>query len=132
MTTHSLAAALRACAAGILAREAGVGLLIANQTFIYRDDFTGRFIRHATSISDGATTMADIDWAAAIAALDAGELPCSGGERRILRLAASLADDIPVSLGDTITGLDEHNVRCLLTAIRHASGQAKVLNITIS
>ena len=67
--------------------------------------------------------MAAIDWAAAIAALDAGELPCSGGEQRILRLAASLADGIPVSLSDAITGLDRSNLSHLLAAIRHASGE---------
>ena len=46
--------------------------------------------------------MADIDWDAAI---NAGEFPCSGGERRILQLAAGN----PVSLRDTVTGLDDHN-----------------------
>jgi hypothetical protein len=67
--------------------------------------------------------MAAIDWPAAIAALDAGELPCSSGEQRILRLAASLADGIPVSLSDAVTGLDHHNLSRLLTAICHASGK---------
>lgn len=48
-------------------------------------------------IHHGAGTAA-IDWEAAITALDAldaGGLPGSGGETRMLRLAASLADDIP-------------------------------------
>ena len=35
---------------------------------------------------------------------------CSGGERRIFRLAASLAAGLPVNLRDTLTGLDEHNL----------------------
>ena len=35
--------------------------------------------------------MAVVDWEAAVAALEAGRLPCSGGEGRILRLAASIA-----------------------------------------
>jgi hypothetical protein len=122
MTTPPLAAALQACAAGILTAEAGTGLLIASGAFLDRCDFTSRFIRHGTSVSDG-TAMAAIDWAAAVAALDAGELPCSGGEQRMLRLAASLADGIPVSLSVTTAGLDRHNTRCLITAIRRASGQ---------
>ena len=50
--------------------------------------------------------MAAIDWDAAITALNSGDLPCSGGERRILQLSASLAAGIPVSLRDTVTGLD--------------------------
>jgi hypothetical protein len=64
---------------------AGVGLLIANGTFLHRDDFTSRFIFR------GTTGMAAVDWDGASAALTAGELPCSGGEQRIFRLAASLA-----------------------------------------
>jgi hypothetical protein len=118
MTAPSLPAALRACAAGICTHEAGVSLLIANRTFLSRDDFTSRFITHDTT-----ATMAAIDWAAAIAALDAREIPCSGGEQRILRLAASIAGGIPVSLSDAITGLDRRNLSHLLTAIRHASGK---------
>ena len=66
--------------------------------------------------------MAAIDWDAAITALNAGELPCSGGERRILQLSASLAAGIPVGLRDTVTGLDDHNTARLITALRHASG----------
>lgn len=123
MTTSSLAAALRACAAGLYPLEAGVGLLIAHDTFLHRGDFTSRFVFHGTSISDGTTSMAAIDWDAATTALAAGELPCSGGENRILRLAASLAAGIPVDLSDTTTGLDQRNIQLLVSAIRHASGQ---------
>lgn len=123
MDTDDLTAALRACAAGLYPLEAGVALLISNGTFLWRDDFTTRFIEHGTSISDGTTPMAVIDWEAAITALQAGELPCSGGERRILQLSASLAGGIPVDLRDTVTGLDDANITRLLTAIRHASGK---------
>jgi ABC-type cobalamin/Fe3+-siderophores transport system ATPase subunit len=66
--------------------------------------------------------MTAIDWDAAITALHAGELPCSGGERRILQLAASLAAGTPVSLRDTVTGLDQDNTARLLTAIQRAAG----------
>jgi hypothetical protein len=67
--------------------------------------------------------MAAIDWNAATAALACGGLPCSGGERRILLLSASLAGGIPVDLRDTITGLDDGNIARLLSAISHASGK---------
>jgi hypothetical protein len=117
---NDLAAALRACAAGFCPVEAGVALLISNETFLHRDDFTSRFIQHGTS---SGTPMAAIDWDAAITALQAGELSCSGGERRILLLAASLAADTPVGLGDTVTGIDDANISRLLTAIRHAAGK---------
>src|SRR5450756_1465229 len=111
MTTDELTAALHACAAGLYPLEAGVALLIAEGTFLRRDDFTGRFIEHGTSSGT------------AITALHAGELPCSGGERRVLLLSAGLADGIPVDLRDAATGLDDRNIQLLLTAIRHASGK---------
>ena len=85
MTTDELTAALHACAAGLYPLEAGVALLAGHGTFLRRNDFTRCFI--TTGISDGATLMAAIDWDAAITALHADELPCSGGERRILELS---------------------------------------------
>ncbi|MDQ2815888.1 MAG: hypothetical protein M3Z75_29610 [Actinomycetota bacterium] len=99
----ALHAALRASAAGIYPIEAGTGLLISHDTWLLRDDFTAAFVHTRTSITDGTTTMAEVDWPEAISALDAGTLPCSGGEQRMLRLAASLAGGIPVSLRDTLT-----------------------------
>jgi hypothetical protein len=60
----------------------------------HRRDF-GAFIRTGTSITDGATEMAQVDWDAAITSLHAGQLPASGGERRILQLTASIAAGIP-------------------------------------
>jgi hypothetical protein len=70
-----------------------------------------------------AAAHAAIDWAAAAAALDTGALPCSGGERRILRLAASLAAGLPVDLRDTLTGLDDRNLALAISTFMHASGQ---------
>lgn len=66
--------------------------------------------------------MADIDWPAAITALDTGDLPCSGGEQRMLRLAASMASGIPVDLRDALTGLDDRNINLVITAVLRASG----------
>jgi hypothetical protein len=120
VNTDDLTAALRSCAAGLLALEAGTQLLISNGTFLRRDDFTSRFICHGTS--DG-TPMAAIDWHAAIAAIASGDLPCSGGERRILQLSASLAAGTPVSLRDAVTGIDDANIALFVTAIGHASGK---------
>lgn len=51
--------------------------------------------------------------------LDSGHLPASGGEQRIVRIAASLA----AGLRDTIPGLDQRNLHLVTTAIRHAAGQ---------
>jgi hypothetical protein len=123
MAPDDLAAALRACAAGFYPAEAGTGLLIAHGTFLHRDEFTSCFIQHGTSISDGITAMAVIDWQAAVAALTNGGLPCSGGERRILTLAASLAAGVPADLRDAVAGLDGRNIQLLHTAISHAHGK---------
>jgi hypothetical protein len=121
--TSQLLQALRACAAGIYPAEAGVDLLISHGTWLHRHDFTGPFVHTGVSISDGITAMAEVDWAAAITALDAGDLPCSGGEQRMLRLAASIASGTPASLRDTLTGIDHRNVQLVITAVLHASGQ---------
>jgi hypothetical protein len=120
MNTDDLVAALRACAAGLYPLEAGTELLIANGTFLHRDDFSAPFITRGTS---GGTPMAAIDCDAAVTALNSSRLPCSGGERRILLLSASLAAGTPVSLRDTVTGIDDHNTALLATAIRHAAGK---------
>ena len=121
----ALAEALRACASGILTAEAGVSLLIDCGGWLHRDDFTSRFITTGTSISDGTTLMASIDWPASITALDAGCLPCGSGERHMLRLAASIARGIPVSLCDSLTSIDYQNANLLVTAILHANGQTR-------
>jgi len=119
--TSALTAALRVGAAGLYPDEAGTGLLTRHGSILHRDDFAC-FVRTGTSISDGTTLMAWIDWDAAITALHSGRLPLSGGERRILQLAASIAGGIPVSLRDAIPGLDNQNLKLLTTTIQHAAG----------
>ena len=119
-TAESIAAALRSHADGSYCLAAAAELLIA-QSWLDRADFTGRFITlHRSPGSD--TPVAVVDWPAAVTAPGTG-LPCSGGEQRMLKLTASLADGIPVDLRDTVTGLDDRNIQLLLTAIRRASGQ---------
>lgn len=117
MTALPLTAALRAGAEGLYSLEAAAELIIAHGAWLGREDFR-RFIHH------GRGTAA-IDWEAAISALGAGGLPSSGGERRMLRLAASLACDVPVSLGEAITGIDDRNVGLLISAVLHTSGRCQ-------
>jgi hypothetical protein len=114
-------AALRARAAGPSPDEASVELLISHGGFLHRHDF-GAFVHAGTSITDGVTQMAQVDWDAAINALHAGQPPVSGGEQRILQLAASIAAGLPVSLPDAIPGLDNHNLHLVITAIQHTAG----------
>lgn len=122
LNPRRLGDALRA-ACGIHPLEAGTGLLIDCGRWLHRTDFTSRFITTGTSISDGATLLASTDWEAAVAALHAGELPASGGERRMLLLAASIAAGTPISLNDTLPGIDRRNATLVVNAIAHATGQ---------
>jgi hypothetical protein len=122
MTGQQLQAALRAGAEGLHALEAGTGLLIAHGAWPGREDF-GPFIRTGDSLTSPGTELAAVDWEAVISALDAGEFPRSSGEKRMLRLAASIAGDIPVQLGSAVTGIDDRNVGLLVKAILHASGR---------
>ena len=125
MTTlnpRQLGDALHARARGIHPLEAGTGLLIDCGSWLHRDDFTSRFITTGTSISDGVTLLASTDWEAAVAALHAGELPASGGERRTLLLAASIAGGTPVNLCDTLPGIDRRNASLAVGAVAHAAG----------
>ena len=119
--TSQLYAALRAAAAGLHPDEAGTDLIISHGIYLDRDDFTG-YIHAETGLSDG-TTMAWIDWDTVITALDSGRLPSSGTEKRILRIAASLAIGHPVNLRDAIPGLDQRNIGLVVTAVRHAAGE---------
>ena len=116
--------ALRACARGIHPLEAGTGLLIDCGSWLHREDFTSRFITTGTSISDGVTLLASTDWEAAVAALHAGELPASGGERRMLLLAASIAAGTPVRLKEALPGIDRRNATLVVSAVAHAAGLA--------
>jgi hypothetical protein len=117
----TLAAGLRAYAQGLCCLEAAAELLIA-QSWLHRDDFASRFITVHPGIGSGQP-LTVIDWPAVITALGSS-LPCSGGEQRLLKLTASLADGIPVDLRDTLSGLDDSNIQLLVTAIRHASGKS--------
>jgi hypothetical protein len=121
---HRLGDALRAGACGIRPLKAGTGLLIKCDSWLHRDDFASRFITVGTSISDGVTLLASTDWEAAVTALHAGELPASGGERRMLLLAASIAGGTPISLNDALPGIGRRNAGLVVRAIAHAAGQA--------
>jgi len=114
----SIDGALRAHAAGSLASMAAAELLIAG-AWPDRDDFAG-FVTVTASPGSGLT-VAVVDWQAAVAA-PGGGLCCSGGERRMLQVTASLAAGIPVDLRDAVTGLDGRNAGLVAGAVLAASG----------
>ncbi len=116
-----LADALRAWAKGLLCLEAAVELLIGHRWWLYRGDFLAIAVEPGREVF-GSREMAVVDFAAAAGALEAGALPCSGGEGRVLRIAASIAEGVLVDLREAVTGLDENNTILAVAAVLHAAG----------
>ena len=116
-----LARLLHDTAAGICADAAAVELICRHGHFLRQPGFR-RIITAGTSICSG-NPAAVIGWKAAICALEHGQLPCTGSEQAILRIAASLGDqDIPVHLRAVLGGLDSRNIALATAAITAANG----------
>jgi len=116
-----LACLLRDAAAGMLADMAAVDLICRHGRFLGDPAFR-RIIAAGSSITTGQP-LAVIRWKAAICALEAGQLPCSGSEQAILRIAASLADPgIAVNLRDNLGNLDARNIALVTDSIKAANG----------
>ncbi|MGK3957505.1 hypothetical protein ACLKOZ_15100 [Arthrobacter sp. R4] len=108
---------LRAWAKGVYTIEAATELLIRG--------FGGKFaapgnpwVHTRTEAQGPGQVNAWIDFAA----VPEGAGVLSGGERRFLLLAASLAEDVPVVLRDVVPGLDRENLDLVLAAVAHAGG----------
>lgn len=109
------ASALRAWARGDIALEAAVELLIRfhggrllGGCWIRRDEHNGE----------------RWDFQAQHTVSEGGYL--SGGERRVLAIASSLASPgHPVDLGEAITGIDPDALRCVLGALTYAGGGSR-------
>jgi hypothetical protein len=99
---------------------AAVELLIGHQFWLCREDFVQRFIEVDTSV--GATAVALVDWAAAVRVLNAGRLACSTSQGQVLRVAASLAEGVPVDLREALSGLDQRNLALVAAAVLAAGG----------
>jgi hypothetical protein len=118
-----LAAALRAYAEGLLCVVAAVELLIGHAVWLRRAEFVDRFVTvQADPMLVGATVLAWVGWRAAVVALEAGRLPCSGSEGDLLRIAASVAEGVPVALGEALSSLDRGNLVRVVTAVLLAGG----------
>jgi hypothetical protein len=117
----SIADGLRRHADGLNCLQAAAELLIA-QDWLQRPDFTHRFVALHHALTSGQT-VAIIDWPTIVTALDTGTLPCSGGERRMLRLTASLAEGVPVDLNEALTGIDHHHAQLVADAVLHTAGR---------
>ena len=110
-------------AAGMLAETAAVNLLAEHGTWLSRPSFTSRCIDIVTDLTGipgmPAGTAAGVRWRAAITGLH--RHGASGSEKAVLRIAASIAAGIPVSLHDALGSLDHAALRAVLTAIAHAN-----------
>jgi hypothetical protein len=114
--------ALRAYADGLCGLLAAVELLIGHRRWLARADFVDRFVRLEPG-SAGVGVFAVVGWRAAVRALAAGGLACSGSEGAVLRIAASLAEGVPVDLDECLSSLDEVNVDLVVGAVLHANGR---------
>ena len=112
---------LRAWAKGLLCLEAAAELLIGHRSWLFRADFLAIAVESGREVFSGQE-MAAVNFVAAAGALEAGVLPCSGGEGRVLRIAASIAEGVPVDLREAVTGLDENNAGLAAAAVLHAAG----------
>lgn len=108
-------------ATGIPADLAAVELIARHNHFLHLPAF--RRLIAATTPALTTEPAAVIRWKAAITALDAGRLPCTGSEETVLRIAASLGDnDIAVRLRHHLGSLDHRNINLVTSAITHANG----------
>jgi hypothetical protein len=105
--------------------EAAVELLIGHGSWLGREDFRGVAVEVDRDVVGGAV-LAVVDWEAAVAALDAGRLPCSSSQAQVLRLAVSLAEGLAVDLRAALSGLDERNAALVAAAVLHAAGHREL------
>jgi hypothetical protein len=107
--------ALHEHAVGINAQTAAADLIAAHRVWLTRPDFAP-FIQHGRCHSTHLP-MATIRWRAAHTALQRGQLPSSDSETNVLRIAASLAAGIPISLRHVLGNLDHRNIAHVIRAI---------------
>ena len=116
-----LACLLYDAADGLCADVAAVMLIDRHGHFLHQPAFR-RLIAAGSSITTGQP-LAVIRWNAAIHTLEAGQLPATGSEQAILRIAASLADPgIAVRLRENLGNLDARNIALVTDAITAANG----------
>ena len=104
--------------------EAAADLLIEHRSWLLRADFVDEFVEVIDG-TPGDAPMAFIDWVAALEALESGRLACSSSEAQVLRIAASIAEGIPVDLRDATYGLDWANAQRVAGALVRAAGHGR-------
>lgn len=111
----SIENAIRAWARGIYPSEAGVELLIRQGRAIYEG---APWLTALESLGADRPPMVAIDVDQLLAECGVW----SGGEQRIVRIAASLLGGPEVDLSTAVSGLDREHQVLVLAAIAHAGG----------
>ncbi len=113
--------ALLRAAVGDYAVEAAVLLLANSGHWLPRLQAAGLIAIALDGDADGGPWAA-VQWADLDGALRSGAISGSGGQLRLLRAAAGLADGQPVDLADLTAGVDRSELTLLLAALAHAAG----------
>jgi len=102
---------------------AAIGLLVGHGFWLHDEAFVFGFVRLWFSDGDG-TLRASLDWRAAAAVSQESWrlLRASDSDGQVLRIAASLADGVPVDLRDAVSGLDETSIGLVAVAVLAGSG----------
>jgi hypothetical protein len=117
-----LESALLRAAVGDYAAEAAVLLLVNSGYWLPRLQAAGLVMIALDGDAVDGGPWAAVQWADLDGALRSGTVTGSGGQLRLLRAAASLADGQPIDLADLTGGLDRQELALLLAALSHAAG----------
>jgi hypothetical protein len=104
-------------ASGVYLHEASIVLLARHGYWLVKDEFLRFVVPY-----DDPPVAAGIDWTAAMAALDSGDLRADEEDAAILRIASSIAGRSPVILFDVLQGIDRDNIRYVAEAVMYADG----------
>ncbi|GAA4743016.1 hypothetical protein GCM10023328_25680 [Modestobacter marinus] len=117
-----LESALVRAAVGDYAAEAAVLLLAESGHWLPRLQAAGLVAIALDADATDGGPWAAVQWADLDGALRTGAIGGSGGQLRLLRAAASLAEGQPLDLSDLTAGLDRDELVLLLAALAHAAG----------
>ncbi|HEV7726225.1 MAG: uncharacterized protein JWQ26_1421 [Modestobacter sp.] len=117
-----LESALLRAAVGDYAAEAAVLLLANSGYWLPRLQAAGLIAIALDGDAAEGGPWAAVQWGELDGALRRGTVTGSGGELRVLRAAASLADGQAVDLADLTAGVDREELTLLLAALAHAAG----------
>ena len=114
--------ALLRAAVGDYALEAAVLLLANSGHWLPRLHAAGLIMIALDGDAVDGGPWAAVQWPELDPALRTGAIAGTGGQLRLLRAAASLADGQPVDLADLTAGVDRAELTLLLAALAHAAG----------